>query len=67
MRSVFYFYKMHHFIKNVIEEANVELKANAIKQGANAILGYNMNLTTTAFGSKNYVIVSVTGTAVETA
>ena len=54
-------------LKNVIEEANVELKANAIKQGANAILGYNMNLTTTAFGSKNYVIVSVTGTAVETA
>ena len=52
---------------NVIEEANVELKANAIKQGANAVLGYNMNLTTTAFGSKNYVIVSVTGTAVETA
>ena len=36
---------------NVIEEANVELKANAIKQGANAVLGYNMNLTTTAFGS----------------
>ena len=54
-------------LKNVIEEANVELKANAIKQGANAILGYNMNLTTTAFGPKNYVIVSVTGTAVETA
>ena len=54
-------------LKNVIEEANVELKANAIKQGANAVLGYNMNLTTTAFGSKNYVIVSVTGTAVETA
>ena len=47
-------------LKNVIEEANVELKANAIKQGANAVLGYNMNLTTTAFGSKNYVIVSVT-------
>ena len=54
-------------LKNVIEEANVELKANAIKQGANAVLGYNMNLTTAALGSKNYVIVSVTGTAVETA
>ena len=54
-------------LKNVIEEANVELKANAIKQGANAVLGYDMNLTTTAFGTKNYVIVSVTGTAVETA
>ena len=51
----------------MIEEANVELKANAIKHGANAILGYSMNLTTTVFGSKNYVIVSVTGTAVETA
>ena len=54
-------------LKNIIEEANVELKANAIKLGANAVLGYDMNLTTTAFGSKNYVIVSVTGTAVETA
>jgi uncharacterized protein YbjQ (UPF0145 family) len=57
----------NNIFKKVIEEANVELKANAIKQGANAVLGYNMNLTTTAFGSKNYVIVSVTGTAVETA
>ena len=56
-----------NLFKKVIEEANVELKANAIKQGANAVLGYNMNLTTTAFGSKNNVIVSVTGTAVETA
>ena len=57
----------NNIFKKVIEEANVELKANAIKQGANAVLGYNMNLTTTMFGSKNYVIVSVTGTAVETA
>ena len=57
----------NNIFKKVIEEANIELKANAIKQGANAVLGYNMNLTTTAFGSKNYVIVSVTGTAVETA
>ena len=57
----------NNILKKVIEEANVELKANAIKQGANAVLGYNMNLTTTTFGSKNYVIVSVTGTAVETA
>ena len=57
----------NNIFKKVIEEANVELKANAIRQGANAVLGYNMNLTTTAFGSKNYVIVSVTGTAVETA
>jgi len=57
----------NNILKKVIEEANVELKANAIKQGANAILGYDMNLTTTTFGSKNYVIVSVTGTAVETA
>ena len=57
----------NNVFKKVIEEANVELKANAIKCGANAILGYDMNLTTTTFGSKNYVIVSVTGTAVETA
>ena len=57
----------NNVFKKVIEEANVELKANAIKHGANAILGYSMNLTTTVFGSKNYVIVSVTGTAVETA
>ena len=56
----------NNILKKVIEEANIELKANAIKQGANAVLGYNMNLTTTTFGSKNYVIVSVTGTAVET-
>ena len=61
------FEENNNILKKVIEEANVELKANAIKQGANAILGYDMNLTTTAFGSKNYVIVSVTGTAVETA
>ena len=57
----------NNVFKKIIEEANVELKANAIKYGANAILGYDMNLTTTTFGSKNYVIVSVTGTAVETA
>ena len=57
----------NNVFKKVIEEANVELKANAIKQGANAVLGYSMNMTTTNFGSKNYVIVSVTGTAVETA
>ena len=57
----------NNILKKVIEEANVELKANAIKQGANAVFGYNMSLTTTMFGSKNYVIVSVTGTAVETA
>ena len=50
----------NNVFKKVIEEANVELKANAIKCGANAILGYDMNLTTTTFGSKNYVIVSVT-------
>ena len=54
-------------LKKVIEEANVELKANAIKVGANAILGYDLNLTTTNFGSKNFVLVSVSGTAVETA
>ena len=40
----------NNILKKVIEEANVELKANAIKLGANAVLGYDMNLTTTAFG-----------------
>ena len=45
----------------------VAMRNRALVTGANAVLGYNMNLTTTAFGSKNYVIVSVTGTAVETA
>ena len=54
-------------LKKVIEEANIELKANAIKSGANAVLGYDLNLTTTNFGSKNFVLVSVSGTAVETA
>ena len=54
-------------LKKVIEEANIELKANAIKTGANAVLGYDLNLTTTNFGSKNFVLVSVSGTAVETA
>ena len=57
----------NNVLRKVIEEANVELKANAIKHGANAILGYSMDLTTTAFGSKNCVIVTVSGTAVETA
>ena len=57
----------NNIFKKVVEEANIELKANAIKQGANAILGYDLNLTSTSFGSKDYVIVSVTGTAVETA
>ena len=54
-------------LSKVIEQANIELKANAIKIGANAVLGYDLNLTTTTFGSKNCVIVSVSGTAVETA
>ena len=57
----------NNIFKKVVEEANIELKAHAIKQGANAILGYDLNLTSTSFGSKDYVIVSVTGTAVETA
>ena len=40
---------------------------NKGRLGANAILGYDLNLTTTSFGSKNFVLVSVSGTAVETA
>ncbi|NCX28688.1 MAG: hypothetical protein EBX20_08520, partial [Rhodobacterales bacterium] len=32
----------HQSLRKVIEEADIELKANAIKRGANAILGYSM-------------------------
>lgn len=57
----------HQSLRKVIEEADVELKANAIKRGANAILGYSMELTNAYLEHQNYVIVSVSGTAVETA
>jgi hypothetical protein len=57
----------HQSLRKVIEEADIELKANAIKRGANAILGYSMELTNAYLEHQNYVIVSVSGTAVETA
>jgi uncharacterized protein YbjQ (UPF0145 family) len=57
----------HQSLRKVIEEADIELKANAIKRGANAILGYSIDLTNAYLEHQNYVIVSVSGTAVETA
>ena len=57
----------HQSLRKVIEEADIELKANAIKCGANAILGYSIDLTNAYLEHQNYVIVSVSGTAVETA
>lgn len=53
-------------LKAAIDEAIVELKANALKLGANAILGYSINYTNLNFNSRDHVIVSVSGTAVET-
>ena len=38
MRSVFYFYKMHHFIKNVIEKIFSEKKINITTLLAGATL-----------------------------
>ena len=57
----------HQSLRKVIEEADIELKANAIKRGANTILGYSIELTNAYLEHQNYVIVSVSGTAVETA
>jgi uncharacterized protein YbjQ (UPF0145 family) len=56
----------HNTLRKIIQEADIELKANAIRKGANAILGYNLELTNAYLERTNYVIVSVTGTAVET-
>ncbi|MEK9571165.1 MAG: heavy metal-binding domain-containing protein [Paracoccaceae bacterium] len=57
----------HQSLRKAIQEADIELKANAIRKGANTILGYSMHLTDAYLDKKNYVIVSVSGTAVETA
>lgn len=54
-------------LRNIIEEADIELKANAIKLGANTIVGYQLELTNYCFGKDNYVIAVVSGTALETA
>ena len=53
--------------KNAIEDAIVELKAASLKAGGNAIVGYNIQYNNCMFGSKEHVIVSVSGTSVETA
>ena len=53
--------------KNAIEDAIVELKAASLKAGGNAIVGYNIQSNNCMFGSKEHVIVSVSGTSVETA
>jgi uncharacterized protein YbjQ (UPF0145 family) len=57
----------HESLRKVIEEADIELKANAIRRGANAILGYNISITNAYLDHQNYVIVAASGTAVETA
>ena len=57
----------HASFRKTVEEADIELKSNAIKLGANCVIGYNMQLTGAHLGNKNYLIVCVTGTAVETA
>ena len=53
-------------LKNAIDEAVVELKASALRVGANAVLGYDIQYTNVTFNSREHVIVSASGTAVET-
>ena len=54
-------------LKNAISDALIELKAAALKAGGNAIVGYDIQYTNVNFKSKEHVIVSVSGTSVETA
>ena len=54
-------------LKTAISDAMVELKAAALKAGGNTIVGYDIQYTTVIFNSKEHVIVSVSGTSVETA
>ena len=54
-------------LKTAISDAMVELKAAALKAGGNAIVGYDIQYTNVIFNSKEHVIVSVSGTSVETA
>ena len=54
-------------LKNAISDALIELKAAALKAGGNAIVGYDIQYTNVIFKSKEHVIVSVSGTSVETA
>ena len=44
----------------------VEVKANALRVGANAVIGFSINYTNVTFNGKENVIVSISGTAVET-
>ncbi len=52
--------------KNAIEDAIIELKAASLRAGGNAVVGYNIQYNNCMFGSKEHVIVSVSGTSVET-
>jgi uncharacterized protein YbjQ (UPF0145 family) len=66
------FVKRHRVIdrktlKTAISDALIELKAAALKAGGNAIVGYDIQYTNVNFKSKEHVIVSVSGTSVETA
>ena len=54
-------------LKTAITDAMVELKAAALKAGGNTIVGYDIQYTNVIFNSKEHVIVSVSGTSVETA
>ena len=54
-------------MKTAISDALIELKAAALKAGGNAIVGYDIQYTNVNFKSKEHVIVSVSGTSVETA
>ena len=53
-------------LKTAISDAVIELKAAALKAGGNAIVGYDIKYTNVIFKSKEHVIVSVSGTSVET-
>ena len=54
-------------LKTAISDALIELKAAALKAGGNAVVGYDIQYTNVNFKSKEHVIVSVSGTSVETA
>ena len=53
-------------LKAAISEALVELKACALRKGANAVIGYDIKYTNVTFNGREHVIVSASGTAVET-
>ena len=52
-------------LKAAINEALVELKASALRK-ANAVVGYDIKYTNVTFNGREHVIVSASGTAVET-